>query len=118
MASLVNCDGIASPNLLWASLSRLLQTPSQKSLTLSLEPSDAVDRNRDAIINLEIVHDICSKVDRSAHQLVEDDFGWDLVPLEELDVESFDLEPFGGLASFLIFCFFNPYSDLAGGSSS
>nr|GFA40939.1 hypothetical protein [Tanacetum cinerariifolium] len=28
-----------------------------------------------------------------------DDFGWDLVPLDELDIESFDLEPFGGSAS-------------------
>ncbi|GJV12598.1 hypothetical protein Tco_1354139 [Tanacetum coccineum] len=47
IASLVNSDAVN--NLLWASLSWLLQTPSQESLTSSLGPFDAVTRNYDAI---------------------------------------------------------------------
>ncbi|GJX06894.1 hypothetical protein Tco_0194826 [Tanacetum coccineum] len=42
----------------------------------------------------------------------------DLEPLEELDFDSLDLDPFDGLASLLIFYFFNPWSDPAEGSSS
>ncbi|GKG61596.1 hypothetical protein Tco_0621305, partial [Tanacetum coccineum] len=47
-----------------------------------------------------------------------DDLGQGLVPLNELDLDSFDLEPFGGSASLLVFCFFNPWFDPAGGSLS
>nr|GEZ17165.1 valine N-monooxygenase 1-like [Tanacetum cinerariifolium] len=47
--SLVNCDIVAPSNLLWASLSRLLQTLSRKSVTPSVEPSGVVERNRDAV---------------------------------------------------------------------
>ncbi|GJT67820.1 hypothetical protein Tco_1019300 [Tanacetum coccineum] len=48
-ASLVNCDAVNPLNLLWASLSRLLQTPSPESLMPLLEPSDDVARNYDAV---------------------------------------------------------------------
>ncbi|GJW46251.1 hypothetical protein Tco_0077897 [Tanacetum coccineum] len=46
MTSLVNCDAVALPNLLWLLLSWLLLTPSPKFLTPSLEPSDAVGCDR------------------------------------------------------------------------
>nr|GEV49187.1 hypothetical protein [Tanacetum cinerariifolium] len=48
-ASLVNCDAVNPPNLLWASLSRLLLTPSPESLTSSLEHFDVVTRICDAV---------------------------------------------------------------------
>ncbi|GKF67101.1 hypothetical protein Tco_0193618 [Tanacetum coccineum] len=47
-----------------------------------------------------------------------DDFGRDLVPLDELVFDSYDLGPFDGSLSLLVFRLFNPWSNPTGGSSS
>ncbi|GJV37025.1 hypothetical protein Tco_1409502, partial [Tanacetum coccineum] len=46
------------------------------------------------------------------------DFDSDLEPLDELDLDSFNLEPLDGSTPLLVFLFFNPWSGPAGGSPS